>query len=168
MANPAEKSLDDVASGNVSGRRAILHLFGEFERARADRDTAVSRLNRFGETIQLLLAGMTEPERSSLTRKFAEIQSGITPRGGDVFNNVVALFKRDHRTEWSIPDIQSELERGGTPVESKALSNAVLYLAKIGRLKRVGRGQYVVEEFGVGIQMDGPDDGHLWATEHEV
>jgi hypothetical protein len=167
MANPAEKPLDAATSANA-GRRAVLHLFGEFERARAGRDAATSRLNRFAETIQLLLAGIPEPERSELTCKFAEIQSGVQSRGGEVFNNVVALFKRDHRPEWTIPAIQSALERDGTPPEAKALSNAVLYLAKTGRLRRVGRGQYIVEESGAGIQMDGPDDGHLWATEHEV
>jgi hypothetical protein len=64
--------------------------------------------------------------------------------------------------------IQSELEKSGAAPEPKALSNAVLYLAKIGRLRRVGRGQYIVEESGAGIQLsDGPEDGRFWGTEHE-
>jgi hypothetical protein len=167
MANPAPK-LPDSATPALAARRAVLHLFGEFDRARAEMDAASARLNRFGETIQLVLAGLAEPDRSELTRKFADIQAGPTPRGGEVFNNVVALFKRDHRAEWTIPDIHSELEKSGSPPEPKALSNAVLYLAKIGRLRRVGRGQYIVEESGGGIQLDGPEHGHHYVTEHEV
>jgi hypothetical protein len=167
MANPAEKYSETTAAA-LAGRRAIMHLFGEFERVRAERDAATARLSRFAETIQLILAGLSEPDRGELARKFEEIQSGVQNRGGEVFNNVVALFKRDRRPEWTIPAIQSELEKAGAAPEPKALSNAVLYLAKIGRLIRVGRGQYIVEGSGVGIQMDGPDDGHLPGTEHEV
>jgi hypothetical protein len=166
MSCPAEKISDSIATA-ASARRSVLHLLGEFERARAERDAANARLNRFAETIQLLLARLSQPDRTELTKKFEEIRSGVQARGGEVFNNVVALFKRDHRQEWTVPAIQAELEKSGVASEPKALSNAVLYLARIGRLRRVGRGQYIVEESGAGIQMDGPDDGHLWATEHE-
>lgn len=157
MATSAEK-LPESASPAVARRRAVLHLLTEFEGARTDLDAANARLNRFAETIQLLLVGLPEPDRSELARKFADIRSGAQSRGGNVFNNVVALFKRDRRQEWSIPDIQSALAKSGAPAEPKAVSNTVTYLTKIGRLRRVGRGQYIVEGFGPGIQMDGPDD----------
>ena len=69
MESRAEKILNTIATADV-GRRAVLHLLGEFERARAEREVANARLNRFAETIQLLLAGLPEPDRRELTRRF--------------------------------------------------------------------------------------------------
>jgi hypothetical protein len=166
MANLAPKYLESTSSA-FAGRRAVLHLFGEYERARAEMDAANARLNRFGETIQLLLAGLPELDRSELARKFDEIRSGVQARGGEAFNNVVALFKRDNRAEWTARSILSELEKAGAAAEPKAVSNAVMYLTKIGRLRRVGRGQYIVEASGAGIQIEGSNEGH-WNTEHEM
>jgi hypothetical protein len=166
VAASPKKTEPDAAT--FASRRALAHLFSEFERARAEKDAAESRLSRFAETIQLFLANLPPDAQPEFLKRFQEIRDGVQQRGGEVFNNVVALFKRDHRPEWTISAIQTELEKTGAAPEPKALSNAVLYLAKTGRLRRVGRGQYIVEGSGAGIQMDGPDDGHLWATEHEV
>ena len=168
MVNPAEKIHESTATAFAGRRRAVMHLLSEFVRARAERDAANVRLNRFAETIQLLLAGLPEQERGECTRKFEEIRSGVQNRGGEVFGNVIALFRRDQRPEWTVPEIQAALDRGGTPPEPKALSNTLLYLAKTGRLRRIARGQYVVTDVGAGIEMEGIEQGLSRATEHDV
>ena len=167
MNTAADREPDRSASTHQS-RRALNHLFGEYERARAERDSAEQRLSRFAETIQLLISGLPSAEQSELAKRFRELRDGAQQRGGQVFNNVVSLFKRDQRTEWTIPEIQAELEKSGDAPEPKAVSNAVTYLTKIGKLRRVGRGQYIVEGFFAGIQMEGPEDGTLPGSEHDV
>jgi Fe2+ or Zn2+ uptake regulation protein len=80
---------------------------------------------------------------------------------------VIALFQKNQRAEWTVPDIQSELEKGGAAPEAKALYNALNYLAKSGRLRRVARGRYVVAHIGVEVDYDDFDDGTTRLTEHD-
>jgi hypothetical protein len=164
MATQLEKTAIPTAA---AGRRALMHLFGEFERARSERDAATARLNRFAETIQLILAGLPDYERAELGRKFEELRSGNQGRGGEVFNNVVALFRRDNRPEWKIHEIQDALEISGLSIDPKALSNALVYLSNTGRLRRISRGNYIVTDIGVGIEMEGKEDGTSRVTEHD-
>ncbi len=166
MTSRAANILESVAPA-YAGRRAVMHLLGEFERTRAERDAANARLSRFAETIQLILAGLPEQERSELARKFEEVRTGVQTRGGEVFGNVIALFRRDHRPEWTIQQIQEALEKGGSPPDPKSLSNALIYLAKTGRLRRIARGQYVVADVGVGIETEGFEQGLSRTTEHD-
>ncbi len=145
----------------------MTHLFNEYERARAERDAADTRLARFAETIQLLITGLPQENRNEFLRRFDEVRAGTTHRGGEVFGKVIALFKRDLRGEWTVPEIHSALAKGGGSLDLKALSNTITYLAKTGRLRRIARGQYVVTDLGAGIEMEGVDDGTSRATEHD-
>src|SRR5271154_6843453 len=118
----------DAAAG-VS-RRLIPHLFTEYERARHDRDEAEIRMQRFAETIKLLIDGLPAAGRVEYQRRFEEVRQGGTPqRGGELFGNVIALFRRDQRLEWTVPDVQEALARDGVSADTKALYNAFTYLA---------------------------------------
>lgn len=151
--SPQSKTNPDFAT--VSARRALTHLFDEFERARDERDEADARLARFAETIQLLLQGLPPADKTELSARFEEIKAGAPQsRGGEVFGNVIALFRDDRRPQWSLQEIQEELEKRGTSADSKVLSNTIAYLARTGRLRRVSRGNYVVvSEIGLGIEI---------------
>jgi hypothetical protein len=166
MVSTAASSAEQSAS-TAANRRALTHLLGEFERARVERDAAENRLKRFAETIQLLLTGLPIKERDNFSRRFEEIKSGIQNRGGELFGNVIALFKRDRREEWTIPEIHAALEKEGVPPDPKALLNTIAYLAKTGRLRRISRGQYVVTDYGIGIEMEGAGHGISRTTEHD-
>ncbi len=159
MSNQSERKLEPDPS-TLAARRALIHLFDEFERARLERDAADKRLARFAQTIQVLLDALPQEERGDLSRRFEEIRSGTQHRGGEVFGNVIALFRRDPRKEWTVPEVQSALEKSSGPVDAKAVANAIGYLTKTGCLKRIARGHYIALDFGAAIvDLDGPDDG---------
>ena len=157
-----------------AAHRALAHLFREFELARNERDASESRMARFVDTIEIFLQTLPDNERREYKRRFDQIRSGVSShnRGGEVFGNVIALFKQDRRAEWTIPEVQTSLEGRGTAPDTKALYNAIAYLAKTGRLRRVSRGRYLVTDFGTGVETDlegrGTEDGTSRATEHEI
>src|SRR5688500_10848891 len=98
---PTQASSESVAAS----RRALAHLFSEYQRARAERDVADARLANFSETIQLLIDGLPPKDQAELAGRFAALveenalasaaatgspsPSG-SGRGGEVFSNVVA------------------------------------------------------------------------------
>jgi hypothetical protein len=158
--------------GEQASRRALAHLLAEFERARDERDAAQARMDRFGDTISLLIPGLHPDEQAEYRQRFEAIRSGGPPqRGGELFGNVIALFKKDQRPEWTVPEAQEALEQNGVTVDdTKALYNVFTYLANTGRLQRVSRGHYAVTG-GVGIVTSdeiGRDDGTQRVTEHDV
>jgi|ERR1700732_1065331 len=157
----------DQSTIAFANRRALTHLFGEYERVRAERDAAGIRLARFAETIQLLIATFPQPDRDEFSRRFDEVRTGAQSRGGEVFGNVIALFKHDPEKAWTVPEIQTALNKGDSVPDSKAISNTIAYLARIGRLMRISRGRYVITDLGVGIEIDGVDHGTSRATEHD-
>src|SRR6202047_4872751 len=118
----------DQSTIAFANRRALTHLFGEYERVRAERDAAGIRLARFAETIQLLIASFPQPDRDEFSRRFDDVRTGIQNRGGEVFGNVIALFKHDRQKTWTVPEIQIALNKENAPTDSKAISNAITYL----------------------------------------
>jgi predicted transcriptional regulator of viral defense system len=81
-------------------------------------------------------------------------------RGSTSFENVIALFAHEEPKEWTAPEVQRALVGRGTPPDKPdQISNVLQYLARKGRLKKIGRGRYVVMGYGVGIVGD-PEGGY--------
>ncbi len=162
------------SGSSATSRRALLHLFQEYERARVERDAAEARLDRFAETIQVLIAGLPRAEQDEFQRRFEAVRIGGAPapsnRGGEVYGNVIQLFRKQPHREWTASDIQTALAQEGAATDAKAVHNVLTYLARTGRLERVARGRYIAREFGVEIQMemDEGDPGSARATEHDL
>jgi hypothetical protein len=162
------------SSNSLASRRVLAHLFREFERARNERDASESRMSRFVETIHLILQTLPDSEKQEYSNRFSEIRNGTSSqnRGGEVFGNVIALFKQDHRSEWTISEVETSLLNKGTSPDPKALHNAIGYLAKTGRLRRLSRGRYLVTDIGLGIEtgvdMENINDGTSRVTEHDI
>ena len=141
--------------GPWAGRRALIHLFAEYERARAEAQAAEKRVLRFAESIQLILDGAPASEKDELSKRFAEIKGGVQQqRVGDVNNNVVSIFKNAPGREFSVPDIVEEVNKSGFEADAKSIANVVAYLAKTGKLTKVARGQYRYVDLGVGVEYD--------------
>lgn len=154
-------------------RRVLLHLIRELQKARIERDAAETRMNHTAETIRVLIKGLPDAEKADYQRRLDEIRSGSTRqnRGGELFGNVIALFRRDRRPEWTVPKAQAALAQNGVQADAKALNNTFVYLANTGRLQRVSRGRYVVTGYGVGVETSDEltrDDGTQWVSEHDV
>jgi hypothetical protein len=84
------------------------------------------------------IAGLQLPPRSS--------------RGSTTYENVIDLFTRQPRREWTAPDIQRSLAAKGISAQSEQIQNVIQYLLRKGRLRRVSRGRYFVVGFGIGIE----------------
>ena len=80
-------------------------------------------------------------------------------RGGATFDNVVHLFASSPQREWTAPEVQAALAHGGRQVDPKSVHNVLSYLTRKGRLKRLGRGQYLIVDLGVGLQLSHDLDG---------
>jgi hypothetical protein len=159
----------DAAAG--ASRRLLPHLFNEYEKVRAERDAAEIRLTRFVETINLLIEGLPIADKAEYRRRFEEVRSGTVQRGGELYSNVIALFRRDQRLEWTVPDAQAALATNGVKADAKALNNTFVYLANRGLLQRVSRGRYVVTGYGIGTETSDElsrDDGTQRVSEHDV
>ncbi|WP_152613419.1 hypothetical protein [Inquilinus limosus] len=73
-------------------------------------------------------------------------------RGTLIFDNVVKLFEKSPRAEWTAPAIQSALQDKGVQAEPKQIHNVLGYLAREGKLVRVDRGRYHISGYGIGIE----------------
>ena len=143
----------------------------EIERAHEDRIAADNRGKKYSEALALLLDDLPFDERSAIQRRLDRVGSEVTVasgRTGEVHDNVVALFKGHSKREWSVPEIQAELTKSGEAADQKSLYNVINYLAKVGRLRRISRGQYLVLGIGAGMEAEGvSEDGTRRMTEHD-
>jgi hypothetical protein len=159
--------------------RAVRQLWAEIERACARRDDADALVKRLASTLELLLDELPAAERDDYRRRLAKIRGGdwslSEGRGTEVHQNVIDLFKRGGRRDWTVPDIQAALSKAGEETDprfAKAIYNTLNYLAKKGTIKRVSWGQYIFCDIGAGIadhDLDGiiPDDGTIRRSEND-
>jgi hypothetical protein len=159
------------AGEGSSGVRAALRLSAEIERARGERDAADALVHRLTGTLGLLLESLDAAERDEFQRLRGE--AGVAPRaprGGEVYENVIELFRVHGNREWTFQEIQDALHQRGKAADPKSIYNLVNYLTKTGRIRRVARGRYFVHGIGAGMHLaeDFGDDGTTRATEHEV
>ena len=133
-----------------SAVRAALQLWTEIERAQDERDAANALVNRLADTLERLLDGLPAAEQQDYQRRLSEIRgSGAQSdsRGGEVYSNVIELFRRSGPREWSIPEIQDALSEKEKPIDPKtvkAIYNTINYFVKTGRLQRIARGRFLV------------------------
>lgn len=147
--------------------RALNHLFSERDRAREERDAAELRISRFDETIQVLIDALPEKERAEYERRFEELRLGPQPKGGEVFGNVIQLFRNNPLKPWTVQELQAELCKTGPQPDAKSIYNTIGYLAKTGKLTRIARGQYMIADIGAGLEIEGLERGTSRTTEHD-
>ena len=168
----AARSFRTSPSGVPSAsRQAVEHQLQEYHLARTARDEAEARLRNCSETLQILISTLPVDQKVEFEQRRLNLDGSgvIETRGGETFNNVVQLFARSRRREWSIPDVQAELTKSGFEAETKSVYNAVAYLARSGKLQRVSRGRYVVVGLGIGIDLDHDQyDGVSRLSEHDT
>jgi len=91
-----------------------------------------------------------------LSERLVEI---LTPpkapkRAGPILDNVIELFKREQRTEWSASDVLAALSAEGKTAAPKKVYSALTYLSDMKILRRVGYGRYLIEGGGLLITHD--------------
>jgi hypothetical protein len=154
-----------------SGVRAALQLWTEIERARSERDAADALTARLTGTLELLIESLPVAERAEYQRRLIEIRSApLRPtRGGEVYENVIELFRDSGSREWTFQEIQNALHQRGKTADPKSIYNLINYFTKTGRLQRIARGRYFVRDFGAGAHgaEDLGNDGTTRFTEHD-
>lgn len=145
-------------------------MWTEIERARGERDAAEALVNRLAGTLELLIESLTPVERAEYERRRGELRnSPRPPRGGEVYENVIELFRESGNREWTFQEIQSALHERGKSADPKSIYNLINYFTKTGRIQRIARGRYLVRGLGAGVHVaeDFGDDGTTRATEHD-
>jgi len=112
--------------------------------------------------VKTLLSSLPEAERDLVARELLKVVgTPDSPKAGDVLSSVVSLMKR--RDEFTVAEVRQHVEDrvGAAP---KEIYNALGYLTRKGRLKRIGYGRYVVDGIGLstsdnlGGEMDRHED----------
>jgi hypothetical protein len=121
---------------------------------------------RAAELLQLAngLVGMVlQDRRSPYMDELAQRRGAAQPnaRAGATLNNVIELFRKDdEKRVWDAGEVQQALS-GADP---KAVYNAISYLERSGRLKRISRGKYLITDLGLGIEIGGDDIEEKYGT----
>lgn len=147
---------------NAPYEAALEAALTDLERAQALECDAQNQLAAMGarvaelaHLVQTLVAILPRDRKAFYSQRLAS--SGaiktVSSRGGQVFDKVVDLFNRRPRKEWTASDVQTALADTGKRADSKAIYNVLNYLTKTGRLKRIGRGHYLVVDVGVSFQV---------------
>ncbi|CCV14626.1 hypothetical protein MESS4_690017 [Mesorhizobium sp. STM 4661] len=112
--------------------------------------------------VKTLIASLPVVERELVARELLKVVgTPDSPKAGDVLSTVVSLMKR--RDEFTVAEVRQHVEDrvGAAP---KEIYNALGYLTRKGRLKRIGYGRYVVDGVGLstsddfGCEMDRHED----------
>jgi hypothetical protein len=112
--------------------------------------------------IKTLIAGIPHPEQervlAELNRLFRPIP---TERAGDVLSTIVRLLPS--RRDWKVEDLRRSIDAQKVEATPKEVYNALSYLVRKGRVRRIGYGRYIVD----GAELTTVDDLGLPSTRHE-
>jgi hypothetical protein len=115
-------------------------------RAETNRVTGANRDRLMAiKAVILSLAAIVRPERAALLLTEVESAASLIParsRGGPIYDNIVQFLPKQR--EWDIRQAKAELDSRGVQAEKKDVQNVFGYLARDGRVRRVGRGRYLV------------------------
>ncbi|MBZ9753899.1 hypothetical protein LB524_01240 [Mesorhizobium sp. ESP6-5] len=102
--------------------------------------------------IKTLLGSLPAAQRDLVARELLKVVgTPDSPKAGDVLSSVVSLMK--HREEFTVAEVRQHVEDrvGAAP---KEVYNALGYLTRKGRLKRIGYGRYEVDGVGLSTSDD--------------
>ena len=106
---------------------------------------AVNR-QRIADGIKMLLSALPEAEQAVLLRQLTEaIQPIPAPRAGEVLGTIVQFLRPRPNQPWTVEEIKEGIAARGIEATAKEVYNALGYLTRKQRIKRVGYGQYLVD-----------------------
>jgi hypothetical protein len=122
----------------------------------------VARAENVVSAIKTLIAGLPHSEQERVLTELDKLIRPIhAPRAGDVLSAVVRLLPT--RRDWKVEDLRRSIEAEQVEAAPKEVYNALSYLARKGRVRRVGYGRYIVD----GAEVATVDDLGLPSTRHE-
>lgn len=155
------------ASAQASFRRTLDAALADLRRVR-DQIEAIRReladaegiRSELRHTVATLSRHLDAKDRAHVLAQLGDEghQSAAVQRSGPVYNNVVRLIDQaPPGTHLRPSEVQKVLVDQGVPSDAKQVANVLDYLRRTRRLRRVARGQYVVD--GIGLVTDTEVDG---------
>jgi hypothetical protein len=112
--------------------------------------------------IQTLLGSLPQQDQERFFREIADKVRPMPPsRAGDVLGAIVQLLPQ--RRKWTVAELKQRIGERGVSASPKDVYNAIGYLARKGRVTRVGYGRYVVD----GMEIATSDDFGGANSRHE-
>ena len=103
-----------------------------------ERDAAVMK------AVMTLLDTLPEARRQIVMQKLSSSAKPIAARkASDMMGIVLSFIKQ--KQSWSVSQIKKEILQQHSNTDPKEIYNTVNYLAKSGRIRRVGYGKYVID-----------------------
>jgi hypothetical protein len=125
------------------------------ERTLAECEHAAGRVKDLLRLADALIAVLPLDRRIAYAARTAAFRAIARPgRGsGAVNDNIIAIVTEKEQV--TAADVRNALMHKGMAVDQKQINNSLDYLARSGRLKRIGRGRYEIAGYGVGIEWVG-------------
>jgi len=121
-----------------------------------------ARVNQTLALIDTLISSLPPKEVEQLVRlQIAKHKIGATTRSGKILGTILKLLPQKER--WTVAEIKRHIGDEGVEAEQKQIFNAMQYLKKTGRVRRVGYGQYLVD----GVLLQTSDEHGLPNARHE-
>ncbi|SRR5260221_10055802 len=115
--------------------------------------TADPRVEQTLALIRTLVGSLPQQDQARLLREIAEkIRPMSAPRAGEVLGTIAQLLPLQRA--WSVAELKERVDKEGVSASPKEVYNAIGYLARTGRVRRVGYGRYVVD----GVEFATSDD----------
>jgi hypothetical protein len=107
-------------------------------------DSTEARAAELARAIQVMLDRLPLAEKETVIRLLSESVRPPEPgsKAGDVLGVIIRLLPRSKR--WTVEELKKGIEQHGVKATDKQVFNAVGYLARKGRIQRIGYGKYVV------------------------
>jgi hypothetical protein len=103
--------------------------------------------------IEIILSGYSLAARETVVRLLAEkLKPESSAKAGDVLGVLLRILPK--QPEWSVGELKKSVSERGVTATDKQVFNAVGHLTRMGRIKRIGYGRYIVE----GIPFETIDD----------
>lgn len=111
----------------------------------ASRDCDLDlRSEKIADAIRTLLSALPLDEQDKILQELSRKLRVIPAhRAGDVLGTIVRLLPL--RKDWTIEDIKNGVVNRGIEAKPKDIYNAIGYLTRKRKIKRVGRGRYIVD-----------------------
>ena len=116
-----------------------------FPLSRKPSDPAIDpQSETIGEAVKKLFGALPKLEQQRILNELtATLEPFAFPRAGEVLGAIVRLLPQ--KQNWSVADVKAEVAATGIQAEPKEIYNALGYLTRKGRVRRVGYGRYLVD-----------------------
>jgi hypothetical protein len=112
------------------------------EQAAADRE----RVEQTRALIDTLLGSLPPKDKERFYSEIAEkVRPVPAPRAGEVLGAIAKILPLRRGEPWSIAELKQRVDDDGVTASAKDVYNAIGYLTRKGRVRRIGYGRYIVD-----------------------